>query len=45
MKTPTMAEALRDEAKLVERRRILLMAIESKSLEELIAKLKDKDEE
>ena len=40
MKTPNMAEVLRDEAKQAEQLRILLLAQECKTLEELIAKLK-----
>lgn len=44
MKTPNIAEVLRDEAKQAERLRILLLAMESKSLEELIVKLKADDQ-
>jgi len=38
-----MAEVLRDEAKQAERLRILLMAMECKTIEELIQKLKAED--
>jgi len=40
MKTPNMAEVLREEAKQAERLRILLLALECKTLEELVQKLK-----
>ena len=40
MKTPNMAETLRDEAKRSERLRIILMALDCENLEELIKKLK-----
>ena len=39
MKTPNMAETLRDEAKRSERLRIILMALDCENLEELIKKL------
>jgi hypothetical protein len=40
MNAPNTAEVLRDEAKQAERLRILLIAMECKTLDELIAKLK-----
>ena len=40
MEAPNMAEVLRDEAKQAERLRILLIALDCKSLEELILKLR-----
>lgn len=44
MKTPNMAETLRDEAKRSERLRIILMALDCESLEELIKKLKAEEQ-
>lgn len=44
MKTPNMAETLRDEAKRSERLRIILMALDSENLEELIKKLKAEEQ-
>ncbi len=43
MATPNMAEVLREEAQKAERLRILLMALECKDLDELVAKLKAED--
>ena len=44
MKTPNMAETLRDEAKRSERLRIILMALDCENLEELIKKLKAEEQ-
>ncbi len=44
MKTPNMAEVLREEAQKAERLRILLMALDSKDLDELVKKLKAEDQ-
>ena len=44
MKTPNMAETLRDEAKRSERLRIILMALACENLEELIKKLKAEEQ-
>lgn len=44
MKTPNMAETLRDEAKRSERLRIILMALDCKNLDELIRKLKAEEQ-
>ena len=44
MKTPNMAETLRDEAKRSERLRIILMAIDCENLDELIKKLKAEEQ-
>lgn len=44
MKTPNMAETLRDEAKRSERLRIILMAFDCENLEELIKKLKAEEQ-
>ena len=44
MQTPNTAEVLRDEAKQSERLRILLMAMECSTLEELIKKLKAEEQ-
>ena len=44
MKTPNMAETLRDEAKRSERLRIILMALDCKDLNELINKLKAEEQ-
>lgn len=44
MKTPNMAETLRDEAKRPERLRIILMALDCENLEELIKKLKAEEQ-
>ena len=44
MKTPNMAETLRDEAKRSERLRIILMALDCEKLEELIKKLKAEEQ-
>ncbi len=44
MTTPNMAEVLREEAQKAERLRILLMALECKSLDELVKKLKAEDQ-
>ena len=43
MKTPSVAEILRDEARRSERLRITLMALDCKDLEEFINKLKTED--
>ena len=43
MATPNMAEVLREEAKEAERRRIILLALECKDLDELVQKLKAED--
>lgn len=44
MKTPNMAETLRDEAKRSERLRIILMVLDCENLEELIKKLKAEEQ-
>ena len=44
MKTPNMAEVLREEAQKAERLRILLMALDCKDLDELVKKLKAEDQ-
>ena len=44
MQTPNIAEVLRDEAKQAERLRILILAMDCKTLEELIAKLRVEDQ-
>ena len=44
MKTPNMAEVLREEAQKAERLRILLMAFDCKDLDELVQKLKAEDQ-
>jgi len=44
MKMPNMAEVLREEAQKAERLRILLLAIECKTLDELVQKLKAEDQ-
>ena len=44
MKTPNIAETLRDEAKRSERLRIILMALDCENLEELIKKLKAEEQ-
>ena len=44
MQTPNAAEVLRDESKQAERLRILLMAMDCKTLDELVAKLKAEDQ-
>ena len=44
MKTPNMAETLRDAAKRSERLRIILMALDCENLEELIKKLKAEEQ-
>ena len=44
MKTPNMAETLRDEAKRSERLRIILLALDCENLEELIKKLKAEEQ-
>lgn len=44
MKTPNMAETLRDEAKRSERLRIILMALDCENLEALIKKLKAEEQ-
>ncbi len=44
MKTPNMAETLRDEAKRSERLRIILMALDCENLDELIKKLKAEEQ-
>lgn len=44
MKTPNMAETLRDESKRSERLRIILMALDCENLEELIKKLKAEEQ-
>ena len=44
MKTPNMAETLRDEAKRSERLRIILIALDCENLEELIKKLKAEEQ-
>lgn len=44
MGTPNMAEVLREEAQKAERLRILLMALDCKTLEELVQKLKAEDQ-
>ena len=44
MQMPNTAEVLRDEAKRAEKLRILLMATECKTLEELIQKLKTEEQ-
>ena len=41
MDAPNTAEVLRDEAKQAEKLRILLMALDCKTLDELITKLKN----
>jgi len=43
MATPNMAEVLREEAKEAERLRILLLALDCKTLEELVQKLRAED--
>ena len=43
MATPNMAEVLREEAKEAERRRIILLALECKTIDELVQKLKVED--
>lgn len=44
MKTPNMAEVLREEAQKAERLRILLMALDCKDLNELIQKLRSEEQ-
>ena len=44
MKTPNMAETLRDEANRSERLRIILMALDCENLDELIKKLKAEEQ-